>query len=77
VFVCPVVVVVLLSIHPSHHPSHHPSRSSKFLIPKKEDDERGGGRMAAAVVDFTMSEGHGYPLEVGSQQNEGPVVDCG
>jgi hypothetical protein len=45
VSVYPVVVVVLLSIHPSRHPS----RSSKFLIPEEEDDGRGGGRMAAAV----------------------------
>jgi hypothetical protein len=42
VSVCPVVVVVVLF-------SIHPSRSSKFLIPK-EDDGRGGGRMAAAAV---------------------------
>jgi len=41
VSVCPVVVVVVLF-------SIHPSRSSKFLIPKEEDDGR-GGRMAAAV----------------------------
>jgi hypothetical protein len=33
--------------------------------------------MAAAVVDFTVSEGHGYPLEVGSQQNGRAVADRG
>jgi hypothetical protein len=52
VSVCPaVVVVVLLSIHPSCHPS----RSSKFLIPEEEDDGRGGGGKTPVVLQFAKS----------------------
>jgi hypothetical protein len=36
--------VIRLVIHPS-----------KFLIPEEEDDGRGGGRMAAGVLQFAKS----------------------